>query len=258
MSGTGRGRRIAVVAACAVLAGTLVAGIGATVVTVRNADRDAGAPRWAFPKATAEGPVAPVTQGLAGMLVPYGSEGGWSRGPDVGQYGHDAQLSGAEAAALRKETLRGLPRSLRTEMEEEIDGQRSQGLALRSYFSADSPTFVYDEDIFSANITLERMANRTAVQDVSRLAREMLGTLTDSESLEIEGYEDAECFVASDESGAVEFWEPRGLSTVLCSAAVGDVLVSVVASGTESLDRVRVTDLVRTQLDRITEPGKAI
>lgn len=33
----------------------------------------------------------------------------WSRGPDLGEFGSDAELSGRQATALRKESIRDLP-----------------------------------------------------------------------------------------------------------------------------------------------------
>ncbi|WP_234388826.1 MULTISPECIES: hypothetical protein [Streptomyces] len=240
--------RVAAVAGCLLLAGALTAGVGATVVTVRGADRDAGDPRWKFPKDQAEAREAPEPTGLAGTLVPYGTDG-WVRGPDLAEFGSDAEFSGAQATALRKQSLRGLSRSLRKELEKEIDRQRASGMAMRSYFSGDATYFT--EEISSVSMVLTRMENRAAVRDLDESHRELFGALGGRKGPKIKGYKDAGCFRA-----------PRGgedeLSGMLCSAHVGQVLVTVVAVGTETLDSDAVAALVRTQLDRIAEPGKAI
>ncbi|KAF3469664.1 hypothetical protein GL259_18725 [Streptomyces sp. Tu 3180] len=232
------------------LAGALLAGVGATVVTVRDADRDAGAPRWQFPKATAGDRKAPAPTGLAGMLVPYEPDG-WVRGPDLGRFGSDARLSGAQAAALRKESLRGLPRSLRKPLEKEIDRQRTKGMVMRSYFSADAKPYLYDEEIYSVSIVLAQMEDRAAVRALSESQKRLFGVFGGRKGPGIEGYEDAECFRAPE-------GDQEELTGMFCSAHVGDVLVTAVAYGTATLDSDGVATLLRTQLDRIAEPGKAI
>ncbi|MEV7284615.1 hypothetical protein AB0O01_08665 [Streptomyces sp. NPDC093252] len=255
MSGAGRGRRIAVVAGALLVAGAVVAGVGATVMTVRNADTDPGPPRWAFPKATAEKAQEPVRDGLAGMLVPYGEGGGWYRGPDIAHYGHDVELSGEQAVALHKESLRTLPRSARQELEKEIDRQGSKGIALRSYVRSEPGFYAYDEDAFTATVMLERRSDAAAVKESARLQRELIGTLTDDEGPAIKGHKEAGC---STTTGGKAADGSESLSMVFCSAAVGDVLVTVIAHGPGSFDRTGVADLVKTQLDRIAEPGKAV
>ncbi|MFJ4473092.1 hypothetical protein ACIP2X_37150 [Streptomyces sp. NPDC089424] len=242
--------RMAVVAGCLLLAGALVAGVSTTVVTVRDADRDAGAPRWKFPKETGEDRKAPAATGLAGMLVPYGTDG-WVRGPDIGEFGSDAGLSGAQATALRKQSLRGLSRSARKELEKEIDRQRVKGMAMRSYFSGDAKPYSHNLEIYSVNVVLTRMEDRTAVRDLSEFQRKIVGALGGRKGPKIKGHKNAECF------GAPEGTQDE-LTVVLCSAYVGDVLVTATAFGTGTLDSAGVASLLRLQLDRIAEPGKAI
>ncbi|MFI9614334.1 hypothetical protein ACIHCM_22180 [Streptomyces sp. NPDC052023] len=242
--------RVAAVAGCLLLAGALVAGVSATVVTVRDADRDAGAPRWKFPKETGEERKAPIATGLAGMLVPYGTDG-WVRGPDIGEFGSDARLSGAQATALRKQSLRGLSRSARKELEKEIDRQRVKGMAMRSYFSGEAKPYFYNEEIYSVSVVLTQMEDRTAVRDLSQFQRKLVGALGGRKGPKIKGHKNAECFGAP--GGSQE-----ELAAVLCSAHVGDVLVTATAYGTGTLDSAGVASLLRLQLDRIAEPGKAI
>ncbi|MGP4085745.1 hypothetical protein [Streptomyces sp. KR55] len=241
--------RMAAVAGCVLLVGALIAGVGMTVVTVRDADRDAGAPRWKFPKVTAEEKKEPVAKGLAGVLVPYGTDG-WAPGPDIGEFGADAQLNGAQATALRKESLRGLPRSVRKELEKQIDRQRIKGMAMRSYFSQD-PGRYWRDGIFEVTVQLAQMENRTAVRDISRSQRELFGLLGGRKGPKIKGHEEAECF-------RTPGGDHEDLDLIFCTAYVGDVLVTATADGAKPLDTDGVAQFLRTQLDRIAEPGKAI
>ncbi|MET7735760.1 hypothetical protein ABZT02_30990 [Streptomyces sp. NPDC005402] len=243
--------RIAAVAGSVLLAAALVAGVGGTVVTVGDADRDPGAPIWKFPASTVEEKKAVTQRGLAGMLVPYGTDG-WVRGPDLAEFGSDVQLGGAQATALRKEALRGLPRSQRKQLERQIDRQRLSGMAMRSYFSGESYAFSHNQDIYSVRVVLAQMANKTAVRNSSRAQNEFLATLDlFKEGPKIKGHDDARCFRLS---GSAE----DDLDMMLCSAYVGDVLVSITAYGPHPLDTKGVAMLLRTQLDRIAERGEAV
>ncbi|MFD7700050.1 hypothetical protein [Streptomyces caelestis] len=248
--------RVASVAGCVLLAGAVVAGVGYTVVTVRDADRDAGAAGWKFP-AAAEGKAAEggatEERGLAGTLVPYGYDH-WFPGPDFGEFGSDAQLSGARATALQKESLRDLPRSERKRLEKEIDGWRVEGVAMRSYTSGSNS--VYNEDeVHTVGIVLARMENKAAVRDFARFQTEFLDALDAldvfREGPKIKGHKDARCFLPPADA-------ETGLDTMRCSAHVGDVLVTLTADGAKPLDTESVAALFREQLDRIDEPGKAV
>lgn len=244
-----RGRRIAAVVGCVLLAGAVVAGVGLTAVTVRSADRDPGIPSWEFPKAAA-GKEASAPQGLAGLLLPYGDDGRL-RGPDLGEFGSDAQLSGARATALQKESLRGLPRSQRKLLEKEVDRRRITGMAMRSYISG-SASINQDDDVYTASIVLAKMDNRSAVRDLARFQTEFLESLDIlRKGPKIKGHNNAACFLPPKN-------EDLAIETMFCSAYVGDVLVTVTADALAPIDTKSVASLVREQLDRIDEPGKAV
>ena len=249
--GRARRGRVAAVAGSVLLVAALVAGVGTTVVTVRGADRDAGAPTWKFPATKVDKKTTVTQRGLAGMLVPYGTDG-WVRGPDLAQFGADAQLSGARATALRKEALRGLPRSQRKQLERQIDRQRISGMAMRSYFSGESFANNHNDGIYSVSVVLAQMANRTAVRNGSKAQNDFLAALdVFEEGPKIKGHKDARCFRLSAD-------DDEDLDMMLCSAYVGNVLVSVTAYGAHPLDSKGVAMLLRTQLDRIAEPGEAV
>lgn len=242
-----RRRRVTAVAGCLLLAGAVIAGVSITVDTVRNADRDAGAPRWKFPKTAAEEKKASASTGLAGMLVPYGDD--WFRGPDLAEFGSDAQLSGAQATALRKEALRGLPRSLRKEVEKHIDRQRTKGMAMRSYYSGVASGLSRNDGLYSANVLLAQLGDRAAVREMAESQRRLFAL--GRKGPKVEGHKDAACFLGPE-------GDEEELVRMYCSGHAGDVLVTVTAYGDSLLDTEEVAGLMRTQLDRIAEPGKAI
>lgn len=244
--------RIAAVAGSVLLAAAVIGGVGYTVVTVDGADRDAGAPVWKFPEAKAEKAQQTSAKGLAGLLVPYGADG-WSRGPDIGEFGYDAQLSGAQATALRKESLSGLPRTQRKKLEKQIDKQGIKGIAMRSYVSTSETSFVYTDHASTVTIQLAQLENKTAVRDISQFQNEFLDALDGflREGPKVEGHKDARCFLLP-EDDEVE------LDSMYCFADQGDILVSLIADSAEPMEQKGVALLLREQLDRIVEPGEAV
>ncbi|MFD5159466.1 hypothetical protein ACFWMJ_15540 [Streptomyces hawaiiensis] len=248
-----RRARVAAVAASALLAVAVVGGAGYTVVAVNGADRDAGAPVWAFSKARSESEAEKkaAPSGLAGMLVPYGTNG-WGPGPDLGEFGSDAALSGQQATALRKEALSGLPRTQRKRLEKAIDRQRIAGIAMRSYLSTTNLSEGFTDEAFTVRVELSQMENRDAVRDASRLGSAFLDTLDVFRAgPKIKGHKNAHCFLPPKD-------DDEELDSMLCFANVGNVLVTSVADGAKPLDTEGAATLFREQLDRVTEPGKAI
>ncbi|MET8078807.1 hypothetical protein [Streptomyces sp. NPDC005303] len=242
-----RRRRVAALLGSLVLAVGVIGGVGYTVATVDGADRDAGAPLWEFPKATPETAKPASAKGLAGMLVPYGTDS-WSRGPDIGEYGYDAQLSGARATALRKESLSGLPRTQRKALEKQIDKQRLQGIAMRSYLSS-----FYAEHASAVTIELSELANSSAVRELSGYQEELVDVLGAilRKGPAIKGHKDARCFLAPED-------KDEKLDSMVCFAHQGNVLVSLTANGPKPMEQKGVAMLLREQLDRIAEPGEAV
>lgn len=129
-----RGGRVAAVAGSVLLACALAGGVGFTVMTVQDADRSPGEPTWKLPAADKTGPKdGPGTEkGLRALLLPFDHDTR-QPGPDVGDFGHDTELGGAKATALRKEALEGLPGPARRQLGKLIDKQGTEGMALRSY-----------------------------------------------------------------------------------------------------------------------------
>ncbi|MFF2847149.1 hypothetical protein ACFVT5_12520 [Streptomyces sp. NPDC058001] len=243
-------RRTLITLAASVAAFALIAGgVGFTAVTVQNADRDPGKPTWRFPETDAKDPGDSAdsgstrASGLKGMLLPYGTQGS-GRGPDLGGFGTDEELNGRRATEMRKESVQGLPRSQRRTMERLIDKQRIQGIVMRSYTSTDKT--------FTVSIVLSRIENRSAVRSGFAGQKAFFEAVdVFRKGPKIEGHKNALCYLM-----------PKGkkydIDMMMCSAYVGDVLVSATAHGGQPLDAKGVTGLFREQLDRIDSPGEAV
>ncbi|MET9087248.1 hypothetical protein ABZX77_36155 [Streptomyces sp. NPDC004237] len=240
-------RRITALAATGVLIVAVVAGGGYTVVTVRDADRDPGAPSWSLPKASEEAKAAAAT-GLRGMLLPYDGDT-YLRGPDMAAFGSDVALSGREATLLRKESVKDLPRSQRRELERQIDRNPVKGMAMRSYVSTDGTP----GDQFTMEFVLARMGNARAVRSIAGVQKEFFDALkVFRKGPEIEGFKDSTaCFLPPADSD-------EKLDMMFCSGYVGDVLVTATATAAKPLDKEGAAEMLRAQLDRIKEPGAAV
>jgi hypothetical protein len=250
-----RPRRVGVVASVAALLLVTVAGVGYTAVTVNGADRSPGAPGWSLPKSVKdkEKAAGPKATGLRAMLLPYG-EDQYGHGPDIAEYGYDAELSGAQAADLRKQSIRDLPRSQRRMMEREIDKKPVKGMAMRSYLStahaADSAA--YSDDAFAMEIVLAQMADQRTVRSMAAATKQIFDELgAFRKGPKIEGHKDTACFRPPAGSR-------KGLDGMVCFGYVGDVYVTATATAAAPLDTKGVAEMVRAQLDRIKDPGKAV
>ncbi|MFD3587074.1 hypothetical protein [Streptomyces sp. NPDC058683] len=240
-------RRIAVVGAAGVLAAAVLAGAACTVVTVQGADRDPGAPVWSLPKA-AEETKAAGGSGLREMLLPYDG-GTYGRGPDMAEFGSDVALSGEQATLLRKESVKDLPRSQRQQLERQIDRNPVKGMAMRSYVhTAGTPGYEY-----TMEIVLAQMGNQRTVRSMAAVQKELIDALkVFRKGPEIEGYKDsASCFLPPADSA-------EKLDTMFCTGFVGDVLVTATATAGKPLDTKSAAAMLRTQLDRIKEPGASV
>ncbi|MGN9814872.1 hypothetical protein ACTMUQ_05935 [Streptomyces sp. SD11] len=245
--------RVLTGAACGALLLGVVGGVAYTVVAVDRADRDAGAPVWRFPKEGADVAVDGDKAGLAGLLVPYETDpntDGFTRGPDIEEFGSDSEFSGRQATELRKESVRDLPRSQRLRLEKQIDRQHIQGMAMRSYVSPPD-SLGYDGKVFTVDVVLSQM-DKKAVRDVATFQSEFLNALEIfRKGPKIEGHKNAQCFLPPKDAD-------EKLDLMVCSAYKGDVMVSATAYGAKPLDTKGVAVFLREQLDRIAEPGEAV
>ncbi|WP_314415491.1 hypothetical protein [Streptomyces sp. DSM 40484] len=253
-----RPARIVAGVAVGALLVAVVGGVGFTAVAVDGADRDAGAPVWRFPKKSADDgepkeAAAGAKSGLAGLLVPYETDpdaDGFTRGPDIDEFGSDSRFSGRQATELRKQSIRDLPRSQRLRLEKQIDKQHIQGMAMRSYVSP-SDSLDHNGKVFTVDIVLSQMDKKT-VRDLATFQNEFLDALEIfRKGPKIEGHRNAQCFLPPKDA-------EEKLDLMVCSAYKGDVLVSATAYGVKPLNTKGVAVFLREQLDRIAEPGEAV
>ncbi|MFI1173796.1 hypothetical protein [Streptomyces melanogenes] len=233
-------------------------GVGATAVVVDRADRAPGAPDWAFPPSDRKTADAGAQAGksaseLGRMLVPYGTDG-YSRGPDIEGFGADADLTGDQVVALRRESLRGLTGDQRQKLEKRVEKERVKGMAMRSYSSTDDApdSNAAAASAFTVQIALSRMENTRTVRQIS----EFRTALFDSVGImrkgpEVKGHKDARCFLGPDE-------KDEKLDMMVCSAYRGEVLVDVVAESPKPMNAKGVALLLSEQLDRIGASGESV
>ena len=237
--------RIAAIAGSALLALTVVGGVGYTVVTVNGADRDAGAPLWKFPKDTAERKAA-AAKGLSAVLQPYDANG-YVRGPDIDEFGSEAELNGREATALRKEDFRDLPRSQRLLLEKQIDREQIKGLAMRSYLYPAAQEI----NSYTVKVQLVRM-DAKAARSLTAYENELLGQVSIfRKGPAVPGHKDAKCFLPKDVAG-------EKLTEMLCFASEADAMITLSASGTKSMDTKEIALFLSGQLNRVKTTGEAV
>ncbi|WP_399886383.1 hypothetical protein ACGH7X_18090 [Streptomyces sp. BBFR51] len=247
-------RRIAAVTGALLLTGAVVGAVACTAVAVADADRDPGVPSWARPQPTEDQPAVTAEPGsLAWTLVPYRPDN-WRRGPDLGEFGSDAVLNGNRTAALFKESLAGLPRTERKQLEKEIDRRPVKEMAMRSYAFTMGENADRVAGAATMTLVLARMEDQAAARSVTRGRNAFLEALdVFRDGPEIEGYEDAACFRAPSGSG-----DDEGLDAMFCSASTADIAVVATAEGVQPFDADGVAALLKDQLDRIVEPGKSV
>ncbi|MEU9475728.1 hypothetical protein [Streptomyces sp. NPDC048191] len=254
-----RRRRVGRIVGAGLLTLAVVGGVGFTAVRVAGADRDPGRPVWKFPKASKgdqggqDDPQGKDASGLRALLMPYeGLSHGYGQGPDIGEFGPDVALSGREATALRKQEIHDLPTATRRALDKVIDKEHIQGLAMRSYAPFDNYEGV--DKPFTLTFELVRMANRDSVRDLSATRNEVFKALRIfPRGPVIQGHRDAGCF-------RTPKTDDEKIDRMVCSASVGDVLVTVNAAGTRPLDTEAIAVLIGRQLDRIKDkdPGMAV
>ncbi|CAL9306065.1 hypothetical protein [Streptomyces sp. SudanB182_2057] len=243
-------RRIGPVLGGAAVALAVVAGVSWTAVVVHGADRDPGAATWQLPKASVGKPAKDT--GMSTLLLPY-EEGRYAPGPDMDEFGSDAELTGAQATAQLKRSLAGLPRSQRLLMERRLGREPVKGIAMRSYASPAGASSESGEE-FTAQVVLVRMADRSAADSEAALRRRLLGSVESlREGPAVKGHEDdAACFLPPADPD-------EELGAMVCSGSVGDVLVLTTATAAGPLDRQEeAADMITAQFDRIEDPGKAV
>lgn len=229
----------------ALLAAVVLAGVGYTVVTVRGAEHDPGAARWKFPKPVASASEKPAAGTLRAFFVPYGTYG-FRPGPDLESYGHDVEFNERQAAAVRAQQLKDKPRKYR----DAVEKHKLKGMAMRTYLSAETDDD--DDSSFMVQVGLSRFADRSTVKLVGDVYRAMAASDAFGKGPVIKGHKNVTCLATSDDK------KKDTLGAVQCTAGVGDLVVSFIATGTDPLDTKGIAAFVAKQLDRIGDAGRAV
>jgi len=248
--GPGRSRRALAPALAALLVlGAAGGGLAYAGTTAASADRSAPTRVWKAPRKAPsdDDPVPDLTRGrsdsaLRKKLLPVPED--FRLGPDIAEFGNDAELSGRQAQALMQESGRELPSRQRREHREYVEKLHPQGVVMRSYTS--------DSLGFFAEVQIARMANEKAVRDTSRFRSELFEALAVfRDGPRIKGHENARCFLSPEDGES-------GLESMFCTAHQGDLLVSFRVNGTESFSKDAATELLKDQLDHLESPGEYV
>jgi hypothetical protein len=241
---TPRRRRFPLALVAAAVSLGLVAGGGTWGWSaLQDADRTAPTVVWAEPAEHPESDIPALEPtGLAADLLPMPPH--YRPGPDVDEFGNDSVLDAERAVALFKEGSRGLPSAKRKRHDKAIEKLGIKGLAVRSYRPTDSR--------FVMETRLAQLENTKAVGRLAAFQKEMADAFgVFRKGPKIKGHPKATCFLMP-ETDDVE------LDIMMCTAPVGEVLVSVYAYGAKPLATGTIKNLVREQLDHISSPGEAV
>ncbi|MEV6106821.1 hypothetical protein AB0M28_19200 [Streptomyces sp. NPDC051940] len=236
-----RGGRLALVLGAVLVLGAAGGGLTYTYLQADKADRTAPTKIWQRPAADKDdkaGDALTAHTGLGKKLLPVPD--GYYGGPDIAEFGNDAEMSSKQAVALFKQSGRGLPRSERREFGKYVDRMKLDGLAMRSYTEGSE---------LVVEIQLAQMSKR-AVHDYVSFETRLNQRIGSTKGPSISGYKDAKCFVLKGESG-------DKLQVMDCIAERDDILVSFTAYGTKPLDKKAAAALLKKQLDYIESPGEA-
>jgi hypothetical protein len=243
-----------VVLAAVLLAGAAATGIVATALKVQDADRGAGRTDvWQQPgnrdpgddAAKDPGVAAPPGGPLGDALLPMPR--GFHPGPDIDEFGNETVLSAREAQAVYKQTARGLPPGQRRLQLDALADLRLKGMAMRSYAA--------DEFDLVVEVQLAEVAGEGTAAGLAAVQEELTRGMGEfEEGPEVEGHDSAACFLVPATAAGVE---GGGVRMMTCSAAKGELLITLTAYGTAAHGDGAVR-LLEDQLGHIDAPGKSI
>ena len=239
-----RRRVLTVVLVSVLVLGVTGTGIGLTAVRVAEADRTAPTVVWKKPRPDRESPRQQHRPddkaGLADRLLP--PPDGFVPGPDIGEFGNDAVLSGKRATAVLKNSTRGLPARERRQHADAVEELRIRGMAMRSYQSSDGV----------AEIEVVQLRNTRAVRELGRFQDRFIKMLDIfRKGPRIEGHRNAHCYLMPKNSKAK-------LDRMVCNAYEDDLMVNMNAYGARPLDTKEAARLLEEQLDHLTSPGEYV
>lgn len=227
------------------------AAVYGTHAVVAGADRKVSTERWGEQSEPSKDPAERAWEGrhdteLSRLLLPVDED--HRLGPDIGEYGNDVEIGGAELVAAAKQNLRGLPQAMRRNLEKQIDRNGLEGVAMRSY-TENALGIAYEDSEAHAAIRVESLKNRAAAEREHRLVVRSLRAGEGKPATKIKGHPQAYCH-------RVDLDIEYGYRQVLCSAARGEYLVIFAAEASTEDAVERSVELFRDQLDHLDAPGK--
>ncbi|GAA1252080.1 hypothetical protein GCM10009665_48530 [Kitasatospora nipponensis] len=242
-----RALRVTAAVAAAVLAGV---GIGVGIIKVKYGDpAPVAAPAPAAVPSAAPSTAQPY--GASSNGVHFGSlldlllplPAGYRLGPDDGLDGNDTALTAAQLSAEIDDETSDLPKDQRNATKDELRSLGMRAAGVRSYRTADAKMVVTLRLLqFNQNSVRAFNAFTGALGADSGLNRQ---------GPEVPGHTDARCFLPAEDPG-----EP--IDVMLCSGAVGDLLVTMRVEGVAPLPKSEAVSIFRQQLERLALPGASV
>ncbi|MFF3565199.1 hypothetical protein ACFYXS_34670 [Streptomyces sp. NPDC002574] len=234
------------------VAGALVAiaaggGIGFAVLQQqKNDDTPASAQPWKAPQPSKTGEYGTQSGGshygaLGKLLLPMPA--GYVPGPDMAEYGNDAEYTGKDAVAVFQGDYAGLSKKERAQVRKAVDAMHIQGVGFRSYRNTTGTLVV--------NMQIVQMKNKSIARagtDFYSAFTKALGVFRNGPK--IAGHDKARCVLPPKNPGAK-------LDAMSCQATEGDVMVRMTVTGTAPLQKDNAAYLFKEQLDRVQDPGEA-
>ncbi|MFF7680706.1 hypothetical protein [Actinacidiphila glaucinigra] len=232
------------VALVAVIAG---GGVGFTVLQHQKDDaKQASAQTWKAPEPKKTSEYGTKSGGshygtLGKLLLPVPDD--YSPGPDIAEFGNDAELSAERAEELMRGDLDGVPKKQRDMVRKAVARLHIQGMGMRTYREDQSRFFVETQIVQMKN-------KRSAKADTEFFTAftKALGVFRNGPK--IAGHDKARCVLPPKEPG-------QKLDSMVCQATEGDLLIRMSVTGTSPLRKTEAADLLKQQLDRVQDPGEA-
>ena len=175
---------------------------------------------------------------LRDLLLPMPAD--YKPGPDDGEYGNDTVVTPQQLAADLDDSVKDLPKTERDKAKSVLQGLQEKGEGIRSYRSLNGDMALYMKiNQFNQKSVEAENAFEAAMGSETGLYR--LGP-------EVPGHPEAHCFLPPEDPGAP-------IDELDCTAAIGDLLVSLHVEGVAPLPKAEAVSVFRQQLDRLALPG---
>ncbi|PYC76097.1 hypothetical protein C7C46_23090 [Streptomyces tateyamensis] len=162
-------------------------------------------------------------------------------GPDDGQYGNNTELTQDQLNADLDAGTSDLPKDQRDKVKDAFKSEGHKGAGVRSYRSSDASTVV--------TIRLDQFNQKSVA--VESAVEGALGSGLFRQGPDVPGYKDARCYLPPQKPS-----EP--IDELRCTAAIGDLLVSMDVEGVAPLPKSEAVSVFRQQLERLALPGASV